>query len=89
MAQELGKKNNSPPHKNRGQQNTYRLSEKPAENPRHDTSDIKHYRVLIAQTEPAAKGTKFRDLQEEKKNKTKQKKTFTINSLQFAKTSRD
>lgn len=50
-----------------GQRNTYRLSEKPGENPRHNTSDIKHYRVLIAQTEPTAKGTKFRYLKGKKK----------------------
>lgn len=73
VAKVLGKKNCSVPYKTRGmgQQNTYRLSEKPGENPRHNASDIKHYCVLIAQTEPAAKGTKFRDL---KGNET----TFTI-----------
>lgn len=45
-----------------GQQNTYRLPEQPGENPGHDTSHIEHYRVLVAQAEPAAKGTESRDL---------------------------
>lgn len=45
-----------------GQQNTYRLLEQPGENPGHDTSHIEHYRVLVAQAEPAAKGTESRDL---------------------------
>ena len=75
----LGKKNYSLPYKNRGmgQQNTYHLSEKPGENPRHNTSDIKHYRVLIAQTEPTAKGTKFRDLKGEK-TQTHSQLLFTV-----------
>lgn len=77
----LAKKNYSLPYKNRGtgQQNTYRLSEKPGENPRHNTSDIKHYRVLIAQAEPTAKGTKLRDL---KRGKKPNAFTITLYGLQ-------
>lgn len=51
-----------------GSVNTYPLPEKLWENPGHNTSNIKHYGVLIAQTEPTAKGTQFRDLRGEKKN---------------------
>jgi len=78
VAQVLAK-NYSLPYQKRGtrQQNTYRPSEKPGENPRHNTSDIKHYRVLIAQTEPTAKGTNFRDLKGKKTNIT-----ITLYSLQ-------
>lgn len=52
------------------QQNTHRLSEEQEENPRYNTSNIKHYRVLIAQTEAAAKGTKLGDLGGKKKQET-------------------
>ena len=52
------------------QQNTYHLSEEQEENPRYNTSNIKHYRVLVAQTEAAAKGTKSGDLEGKRKNQT-------------------